>query len=131
MTLVDSNVLLDLSADGVWADWSIEQLAKAAAHGLLLINPIIYAELAPRFDTQEQLREFIAGVGLVMVEITTPALFLAGQAHRRYRRNGGERKRMLADFLIGAQAQVTERPILTRDPQAYRTYFPDVRLITP
>ena len=68
---------------------------------------------------------------MVFVEITSPALFSAGQAYRRYRRNGGERRRMLADFLIGAQAQVTERDLLTRDPQPYRTYLPDVRLITP
>ena len=37
MTLVDSNVILDVVTDGeAWADWSQEQLEQAAAAGGLL-----------------------------------------------------------------------------------------------
>ena len=47
--LVDANVLLDIAtADGVWMPWSQGQLAAAAGRGAVFINPIIYAELAPR-----------------------------------------------------------------------------------
>ena len=38
---------------------------------------------------------------------------------------------MLPDFFIGAHAQVTGLPILTRDPRPYRTYFPEVEVIAP
>jgi predicted nucleic acid-binding protein len=38
---------------------------------------------------------------------------------------------MIADFFIGAHAQVTGLPMLTRDTRRFRTYFPAVELITP
>lgn len=53
MTLVDTNVLLDLVTDDPnWADWSIGQLEAASLRGPLLINDVVYAELAVRYDRQ-------------------------------------------------------------------------------
>ena len=50
MSLFDTNVLLDIAtADPVWLAWSENQFRTAAAQGPILINPIIYAELAPAF----------------------------------------------------------------------------------
>ena len=50
-TLVDSNVLIDVLADDPhWADWSIDQLDLCSRQGALVINPIILAELSPRFE---------------------------------------------------------------------------------
>jgi len=44
VTLVDTNVLLDLVTDDpAWADWSITQLEAASVDGPLLINDVIYA----------------------------------------------------------------------------------------
>ena len=60
-----------------------------------------------------------------------PALFIAGLAHRHYRRVGGERQSVLADFFIGAHAAVLGCGILTRDARRYRRYFPQVPLVTP
>ncbi|MEJ1974723.1 MAG: type II toxin-antitoxin system VapC family toxin [Acetobacteraceae bacterium] len=46
VTLVDTNVLLDLVTDDPqWADWSIEQMESAALTGPLVINDIVYAEI--------------------------------------------------------------------------------------
>ena len=57
-TLVDSNVLLDMfTEDDEWFDWSTAMLARAAERGHLVINPIIYAEVAPQFDSLEELDE--------------------------------------------------------------------------
>lgn len=54
--ILDSNVLLDIiTADVAWLDWSAEQFRAAAAEGPVLINPIIYAELAPTFEVQAAL----------------------------------------------------------------------------
>jgi predicted nucleic acid-binding protein len=48
--LFDTNVLLDIAtADPVWLAWSESQFRTTAAQGPILINPIIYAELAPAF----------------------------------------------------------------------------------
>ena len=50
--LFDTNVLLDIAtADATWLGWSEGQFRAAAAQGPILINPIIYAELAPAFPT--------------------------------------------------------------------------------
>ena len=56
--LLDANVLLDIAtADVTWLAWSEGQFRAAAAHGPILINPIIYAELAPAFATRSDLDE--------------------------------------------------------------------------
>ena len=58
-------------------------------------------------------------------------LFLAGKAFVRYRRQGGQKSNVLADFFIGAHAAVSRYPILTRDTRRYSTYFAGVNLIAP
>lgn len=56
MILLDTNVLLDIAtADPLWAAWSEQQFRKAVAQGLIVINPIIYAELAPAFASADKL----------------------------------------------------------------------------
>lgn len=132
MTLVDTNVLLDVvTNDTNWADWSIARLEAAGLAGPLLINGVIYAELAVRYERIEMLDAFVEEAGLELASIPPPALFLAGKVFTQYRRAGGSRSGVLPDFFIGAQAAVQDLPLLTRDVGRYRTYFPKVRLITP
>jgi predicted nucleic acid-binding protein len=64
-------------------------------------------------------------------EIPRAAAFLAGHAHTSYRQAGGHREAILPDFLIGAHAAVTGRPLLTRDPRRIATHIPGANLITP
>ena len=59
------------------------------------------------------------------------ALFLAGKAFAAYRKRGGTRTGVLPDFFIGAHASSEKLSLLTRDARRYRTYFPDVELLTP
>ncbi|MGH8772012.1 MAG: type II toxin-antitoxin system VapC family toxin [Burkholderiales bacterium] len=132
MLLVDTNVLIDvLEDDADWADWSVRQLRALAQVHDLIINPIIYAELSLAFKTVEALDAAIEKLSLTLRELPTPALFLAGKAFVRYRREGGEKSNVLADFFIGAHAAVSGCPILTRDARRYSAYFPRVTLITP
>ena len=70
-------------------------------------------------------------MGLVLKELPRPALFLAGKAFALYRRKGGKKANVLADFFVGAHAVVLECPLLTRDAPRYRSYFPSIELITP
>ena len=132
MTLVDTNVLLDLVTDDpIWADWSIAQLEAASLTGTLLINDVVYAELAVRYDRIELLEAFVDEAGLVIAPMPRAALFLAGKVFTQYRRSGGSRTGVLPDFFIGAHAAVNELPLLTRDVGRYRTYFPSLKLLTP
>lgn len=132
MTLVDTNVLLDVVTDDpTWADWSIEQLEAAALRGPLLINDVVYAELAVRYERIERLETFLSEAGLDMAAMPRSALFLAGKVFQKYRKAGGSRTGVLPDFFIGAHAAVDRVDLLTRDTARYRTYFPTVKLITP
>lgn len=132
MTLVDTNVLLDLvTNDAMWADWSIQQLEAAALRGPVAINDTIYAELSVRFDRIESLDGMLDEAGIILLDIPRPALFLAGKVFQRYRAAGGTRSGVLPDFFIGAHATISRLPLLTRDVGRYRTYFPTVELIAP
>jgi len=132
MLLVDTNVLVDvLEDDPQWADWSIQQLRFQSKIHRLVINPIIYSELSMTFSTVEALDQTIAGLGLAMIEIPKSALFLAGKAFVRYRRQGGTKSNVLGDFFIGAHAAVSGLQILTRDTKRYQSYFPSVVLVAP
>lgn len=132
MLLVDTNVLVDvLEDDPEWADWSIGQLRAQSKIHRLAINPVIYSELSLTFSTVEALDRTVDELGLAMIEIPRPALFLAGKAFVRYRRQGGNKQNVLADFFIGAHAAVSRYPILTRDTRRYASYFANVALISP
>jgi predicted nucleic acid-binding protein len=132
MLLVDTNVLVDvLEDDPVWGDWSIAQLRAQSRIHPLLINPIIYAELSVAFSDLAVLDQTIATMELTFRELPRPALFLAGKAFVQYRRKGGKKPNVLADFFIGAHAAVLGCPLLTRDVRRYRHYFPGVVLIAP
>ena len=68
MTLVDSNVLLDVfSRTQNWWQWSLRQLEYAALQGPLLINDVIYAETSIRFQSVEQFDEALAETGATCV----------------------------------------------------------------
>jgi predicted nucleic acid-binding protein len=130
-TVVDSSVLLDVfTADPEWGDWSQTHLTQAAQRGALILNAVVLAEIAPRFERIETLRSTLPSMA-VIEEIPFAAAFLAGHAHAGYRQAGGPREAILPDFLIGAHAAVTGRPLLTRDPRRVATHIPGANLITP
>lgn len=132
MLLVDTNVLVDvLENDPNWADWSISQLRAQSKIHQLVINPIIYSELSLTFSTVEALDQTLDNLGLTMIEMPRAALFLAGKAFVRYRRQGGVKSNVLGDFFIGAHAAVSQYPLLTRDTRRYSAYFPGVDIIVP
>ncbi len=130
--LVDTNVLVDvLENDPEWADWSVTQLRAQAQIHRLVINPVIYAELSLAFSTVEALDEALDSLQIPVIELPKPALFLAGKAFVQYRRQGGTKTNVLADFFIGARAAVAGLPVLTRDVRRYANYFPTVKLVAP
>lgn len=132
MTLVDSNVLLDLVTDDPdWSEWSLAHLEQAALAGPVFINDIVYAETSIRYDRMEDLDAMLAATMIGIAPTPRSALFLAGKAFRRYRTTGGTRTGVLPDFFIGAHAAIEGWPLLTRDARRYRSYFPRLTLIAP
>ena len=132
MTLVDSNVLLDVFIKTpIWWEWSLAQLENAASRGRLLINDVIFAESSIRFHSIEAFETALAEAGITVAPIPRAALFLAGKTSVQYRSAGGVRSGVLPDFFIGAHAAVENLPLLTRDTRRYRNYFSTVMLIAP
>lgn len=112
-------------------DWSSQALVRLGSEGILVINPVIYAEVSHRYSRKELLDSELPEDAFLRENIPWPAAFLAGKAYTKYRQLGGLRRSPLPDFFIGAHAAVAGLRLLTRDANRYRTYFPTVELIDP
>ena len=130
--LVDANVILDVVTDDPdWGAWSADTLAQLADEAVLLINPLIYAEVSAGFERIEDLELVLPTDLYRRTPFPYEAAFLAGKCYVRNRRRGGGRRSPLPDFYIGAHAAVARLRLLTRDARRYRQYFPTVELISP
>lgn len=128
--LVDTNVLVDIiNDDPTFAEASILALEECSKNGILVINPVIYGEVGAIFDSLEELDSILPVETFRRDDLMWEASFLAGQAFRRYRKNKGQKKRVLADFLIGAHASVAGFGLITRD-NGYAKYF-QLELLNP
>ena len=131
-TLVDTNVLIDvLGPDSDTRQWSADILAACRGEGPLVINTVVWSELAPLVASEVALQRIAEQLECNPEMIPWKAAFLAGKAHMLYRRSGGVRERTLPDFMIGAHALVGGHRVLTRDAGKYRSYFPEVEVISP
>ena len=109
ITAIDTNVLLDILVPNVaFYRASEKSLQESAMAGALVICDIVYAELSIHFNQQDECDEFL-----------------------EYRRNGGKRTRVLADFLVGAHAQKQATGLLSRDRGFYRSLFPSLGVRNP
>jgi predicted nucleic acid-binding protein len=115
----------------VWIDWSSAMLAHLADEAVLVINPLIYAEMSVFYNSVEELEDALPMTGYRREPLPYDAAFLAGKAFVEYRRRGGGLRSPMPDFYIGAHAAVAGYRVLTRDPRRFRTYFPTVELISP
>jgi predicted nucleic acid-binding protein len=130
--LVDSNVLLDvLTDDPTWSKWSSEMLEQAAQRNILVINPIIYAEVSIGFGRIEDLDEALPDSLVRRDPLPWESAFLAGKCFLKYRRRGGQKRSPLPEFFIGAHAAIGQMTLLTRDDSRYKTYFPGLKLLSP
>lgn len=131
-TLVDTNVLVDLlEIGGEWERWSMAQVAAARAAGPVVINPLIYAEMAAGFDLETAVDSALSPTRFVREDLPWEAAFLAGRAFALYRRSGGPKRSPLPDFYIGAHALVRGHALLTRDRGRYAFYFPMLSIVSP
>ncbi len=130
--LVDSNVILDVATgDPRWGAWSSAAPMQAMNEAVLVINPLIYAEVSVGFERVEDLQVVLPAELYRRDALPYEAAFLAGKRFLAYRRRGGKRSSPLPDFCIGAHAAIAAYRLLTRDAPRYRTCFPTVELIAP
>jgi predicted nucleic acid-binding protein len=130
--MIDSNVLLDILAkDPLWYSWSAAAVEGMADRSRLVINTVIYSEVSVHYSQIEDVEAALPKSLFEREPIPYEAAFLAGKSFLAYRRKGGTRRSPLPDFFIGAHAAVAGYRLLTRDAVRYRTYFPELPLITP
>lgn len=130
--LVDANVLLDIATeDRVWYEWSSSTLIDLSEQSILVINPLIYAEVSVGFEKIEELDEALPAHLYRRNLLPWEAAFLAGKSFYQYRKRGGVRRSPLPDFYIGAHAAIEDMILLTRDKNRYKTYFPTLEIIAP
>lgn len=131
-TLVDSNVLIDISTGNPsWASWSAEALIDALDQGPVLVDQIVFAEFSIGYPTPEECEWARHVQGIERVPIPWPGAFPAGRAFASYGRRGGAKRAPLPAFFVGGHAAVSGHRLLTRDAARYRPYFPTVELIAP
>ncbi|MFC0204294.1 type II toxin-antitoxin system VapC family toxin [Novosphingobium soli] len=134
MILVDSCVLIDVfNADPQWSEWSRGQLGRAAFGTYLFVNPVVVGEVGWQLESYDAFHAVLTALLIAVEPLEAAAGHAAGMAYQSYlsRSHGNPPKLPLPDFFIGAHAQHVGATILTRDRKRFRTYFPDVPLITP
>ena len=98
---------------------------------MLVIDPIIYAEVSLRFERIEELEEALPPDMFRRDTLPWEAAFLAGKCFVRPRRRGGLEHSPRPHLYIGAHAAVAGMTLLTRDEDRYRTYFPSLDIFAP
>ena len=128
-TAADTNILLDVFIpDTDNSPESGELLCVARQRGPLLVCDVVHAELVLQFENRDALDAALHSVGATVSPIDTDIAYTAGLRWGQYRRAGGPRTRILADFLIGAHAIATAETFLSRDHGFYSTYFPTLQI---
>lgn len=128
--IFDTNVVLHL-IDGDGPPGFYETMGRLVADRDVVVNEIVFAEIAGRYATVEQAAGFFDDLGLPIIRLTLEDCHRASGAFKAYRARGGMRTSILPDFLIGAQAANRGWPIVTRDRKGFAAYFPEVDLIDP
>ncbi len=118
-------------ADERFGERSRATLHRCVTEGGLVACEVVFAEIAAAFPTSEQALAALAALGVGFSPLDPSAALAAGGSWRDYRKHGGRRERVVADFLIAAHAAGHADRLLTRDRGFYRRYFPTVQVLDP
>jgi len=130
VTAVDSSILLDVLTDNpARRANSLAALREARQVGPQLICPIVWSEVRAFFSDAATMHRAFTAAGLTYDGFDRECADLAGEMWREYGARGGKRTRLIADFLIGAHAQIRGRRLLTHDRGFYRRYFEGLQLL--
>lgn len=118
-------------ADPTHGEASREALRRCLAEGSVIACEAVFAEVAACFGDPGDALAQLAALPVGFSPLGEQAALLAGASFRDYRRRGGNRDQVVADFLIGAHAADEADRLLTRDRGFYRAYFKGLNLVDP
>ncbi len=132
ITAVDTNVLLDVFAkDAKFAARSASALKRCIAEGSLVACDVVWAETGSWFGDAQSAQSALSTLRVSYSPLDAAAALAAGRSWQQYRKAGGSRERVIADFLIGAHASAQADRLLTRDRGFYRKYFTGLEILDP
>jgi predicted nucleic acid-binding protein len=132
ITAVDTNILGDIFfADPDFGPLSKSALQRCRLEGSLIACEVVWAEIVAAFSSTSLLEAAMGGLTIGFSPMDLQSCLYAGNAWKEYRKAGGSRQRMIADFLIGSHALKHATRLLTRDRGFYRKYFPDLIVLDP
>ncbi len=132
ITAVDTGVLIDVfGADPIHHEASAMALRQGIREGRLIACSPVWAEVSAAFPSAAAAAAAMASLGVSFDPLTASTASAAGDAWRSYRSQGGTRRRVIADFLIGCHGSSQADRLLTRDRGFYRTYFDSLTILEP
>jgi predicted nucleic acid-binding protein len=137
-TAIDTNIIVGLWHHDPAVGGAVEAALEAAfRRGSLVVAAPVFAELiAAPGRTEDFVNAFLSenriAIDWNLEESIWRAAGRAFQAYAERRRSQGDQgtRRLLADFLIGAHAQVRGYRLLSLDERVYRAAFPELKVET-
>jgi predicted nucleic acid-binding protein len=138
MILLDANVLIDaFDPIAPFHSWASSLLREGLLGQGVAINPIILAELCVGDLNPKTVAERLQNLGIVLLDLPYLTSSRCAKAYAAFLENRRKQvlqaapKIPLPDFFIGAHAALLKLPLATSDVSRYRTYFPEISLLTP
>jgi predicted nucleic acid-binding protein len=130
ISALDSSIILDVLTDNLrFSESSEALLRRATAEGKLIIGECVLSEIAPAFEDENALREFLADWQIEFVPSSIESAILAGGNFAKYLLRGGRTGRIVVDFLIGSHAVFHADRLLARDRGFLRDYFSELTVL--
>jgi predicted nucleic acid-binding protein len=135
-TAIDTNVIVALWANDPALSLAAQTALEAAfRRGSLVVAAPVFAELIAAPERTEAFVSSLLEENGIVIDwnLNEPIWRAAGRAfqayaeRRRQQRDQGTR-RILADFLIGAHAQIRGYRLLSLDERLYRAAFPTLKI---
>ena len=92
---------------------------------------MVWAEVATGFQRATEAAEALERLEINFSPMRMESAIAAGAGFRAFRAAGGQRQRVVADFLVAAHAEVAADRLLSRDRGFFRRFFDGLEVLDP
>ncbi len=131
MIAVDSSPLISIFSGEATGEAWLNLLVRLRTQNPLVACDVVWSEVAAIFDSLDALRHNMRELGVHFAPLDEAACHRAGQLFTAYRRRGGSRSRIVADFMIAGHALEHTSGLASGDRDFMRSHFSSLRLIQP